>query len=145
MRSGSAIFSLSVSLLYAILIWAASFIVFHIVRWNVTEHYRAGLTFSLILFFTSFNHAMNLLQNIVGAINKQTHSFILPCSLTIAAAGKRNMGSGCWFYDSEIPNYICFCKNTKTFCLHLLFQFHYCKILFSLVSQLQQVVSDLIL
>jgi hypothetical protein len=40
------------------------------VRWNVNERYWARLTFSLILFFTSFNHAMNLLQNIVGAINK---------------------------------------------------------------------------
>jgi hypothetical protein len=74
------------SLLYVVLIWAASFILFHIVRWNVTEHYWAGLTFSLILFVTSFNHAMNLLQNTVVAINKQTHCFILPCSMTIAAA-----------------------------------------------------------
>jgi hypothetical protein len=32
--------------------------------------------------------------------------FILSCSLTIAAAGKINMGNGCWFYDSEMPNYI---------------------------------------
>jgi hypothetical protein len=83
MRFGNAI---SLSLRYVILIWAASFISFHIVHWNVTEHYSAGLTFSKILFFTSFNHAMNLLQNIVGAINKQTHSFILSCSLTTAAA-----------------------------------------------------------
>jgi hypothetical protein len=86
MRFGSAIFSLSLSVHYAILIWAASFISSYIVRWNVTEHYWAGLTFSLILFFTSFNHTMNLLQNTVVAINKQTHSFILPCSLIIAAA-----------------------------------------------------------
>jgi hypothetical protein len=85
MRFGSAIF-FSLSLLYVILIWAASFILSHIVRWNVTEHYWVGLTFSLILFFTSFNHTMNLLQNTVVATNKQTHSFILPCSLTIAAA-----------------------------------------------------------
>jgi hypothetical protein len=84
MRFGSAIFSLS--LLYAILIWAASFILSYIVLWNVTEHYWAGLTFSLILFFTSFNPALNLLQNIVGAISKQMHSFTLPCSWTIAAA-----------------------------------------------------------
>jgi hypothetical protein len=49
---------------------------------------------------------MNLLQNIVGAINIQMHSVILPCSLTIAAAGKRKMGSGCWFYNSEISNYV---------------------------------------
>jgi hypothetical protein len=83
MRFGSAIFF---SLLYAILIWAASFSLSHIVRWNVTEHYWTGLSFSLILFFTSFNHAMNVLKNTVVAINKQTHSFILPCSLTIAAA-----------------------------------------------------------
>jgi hypothetical protein len=86
MRFGRAIYlSLSLSLLYAILIWAACFILFHIVCWNVTEHYWTGLTFSLILFFTSFNHAMNLLQNTVVAINKQTHCFILPCSLTMAA------------------------------------------------------------
>jgi uncharacterized membrane protein len=87
MRFGSAIFSsLSLSLLYAILIWAASFILFHIVRWNVTENYWERLTFSLILFFTYFNQTMNLLQHIVGAINKQKQSSILPCSLTIAAA-----------------------------------------------------------
>jgi hypothetical protein len=84
MRFGRAIFSLF--LLYAILNWAASFILFHIVRWNVIVHYWAGLTFSLILFFTYFNQAMNLLQNIVGAINKQKQNFILPCSLTVAAA-----------------------------------------------------------
>jgi hypothetical protein len=84
MRFGSAVF-FSLSLLYAILIWAASFILSHTVRWNVTKHYWAGLTFSVILFFTYFNHAMNLLQNTVVATNKQTHSFILPCSLTIAA------------------------------------------------------------
>jgi hypothetical protein len=78
-------FSLSLTLLYVILIWAASFILFHIVRWNVTEHYWVGLTFSLILLFTSFNHAMNLLQNTVGAINKHMHSFTLLCSLTVAA------------------------------------------------------------
>jgi membrane protein CcdC involved in cytochrome C biogenesis len=69
-----------------ILIWAASFILFHIVCWNVTEHYWTGLTFSLILFVTSFNHAMKLLQNTVAATNKQAHCFILLCSLTIAAA-----------------------------------------------------------
>jgi hypothetical protein len=90
MRFGSAIFFLSVSLLslsllYAILIWAASFILSHIVRWNVTEHYWTGLTFSLILFFTTFNHAMKLLHNTAVAINKQTHSITLTCSLTIAA------------------------------------------------------------
>jgi hypothetical protein len=84
MRFGSIIFSLS--LLYAILIWVASFILSHTVRWNMTENYWAGLTFSLIPFFTSFNHAMKLLQNTVVAINKQTHSVILPRSLTIAAA-----------------------------------------------------------
>jgi hypothetical protein len=77
-------------------------------------YYWAGLTFSLILFFTSFNHAIYLLQNIVAAINKQMHFFILPCSLTIAAVGKRNVGSGCWFYDSEMPNYI-FVKTPKYF------------------------------
>jgi hypothetical protein len=103
-RFGSAI-SLSLSLLNAILIWAASSILFHTVRWNVTEHYWAGLTFSLILFITSFNHAMNLLQNIVGAVNKEMHPFVLPCSLTIAAAGKRNLRSGCWVYGSEMPHY----------------------------------------
>jgi hypothetical protein len=31
--------SLSLSPLYAILIWVASFILFHIVRWNVTDSY----------------------------------------------------------------------------------------------------------
>jgi hypothetical protein len=37
-RFGSAIsLSLSLSLLYAIVIWAASFILFHIARWNVTD------------------------------------------------------------------------------------------------------------
>jgi hypothetical protein len=34
--------------------------------------------------------------------------------MTIAAAGKRNRGSGCWFYDSEMPNYI-FVKIPKHF------------------------------
>jgi hypothetical protein len=31
-----------------------------------------------------------------------------------AAAGKRNIGSCCWFYDSEIPNYV-FVKTPKHF------------------------------
>jgi hypothetical protein len=65
---------------------------------------------------------MNLLQNIVVAINKQTHSFILLCSLTIAATGKRNIGSGCWFYDSEIPNYV-FVKTPKHFAWPCFFNF----------------------
>jgi hypothetical protein len=56
-------------------------------------------------FFTSFNHAMNLLENIVGGINKQMHS-ILSCSPTSAAAGKKNTRVCCWFYDSETPNYV---------------------------------------
>jgi hypothetical protein len=85
MRFGSDIFSLSLSLLYVILIWAASSILSHTVRWNVTEHYWAGLTFCLILYFTSFNHAMKLLHNTVVATNRQTHRFILLCSLTTAA------------------------------------------------------------
>jgi hypothetical protein len=37
--------SLSLSLLYSILIWAASFILFHIVRWNVIEHRWAGFLY----------------------------------------------------------------------------------------------------
>jgi hypothetical protein len=40
--------TLSLSLPYAILIWAASSILFDIVRWNMTEGYRAGLTFCLL-------------------------------------------------------------------------------------------------
>jgi hypothetical protein len=35
-RFGSAIY-LSLSLLYAILIWAASLILFHLARWSVTD------------------------------------------------------------------------------------------------------------
>jgi hypothetical protein len=57
---------------------------------------------------------MNLLHNTVVATNRQTHCFILHCSLTIAATGKRNIGSGCWFYDSEITNYV-FVKTPKHF------------------------------
>jgi hypothetical protein len=56
---------------------------------------------------------MNLLQNFVGAINKQKHS-MLNCPLTIAAVGKRNMGSGCWFYDWEMLHYD-FVKTPKHF------------------------------
>jgi hypothetical protein len=69
---------------------------------------------------------MNLFQNTVGAINKQMHSFILPCSLTIAASGKRNMGSGCWFYHSEIPNYV-FVKTSKHFAWPSSFDFIFAK------------------
>jgi hypothetical protein len=85
---------------------------------------------------------MNLLQNIVGAINKQMHS-ILPCSLTTAAAAREmwEVVAGIMTRKYEIM----FFKKTKTFCFVLLFQFHYCKILFTLVPQLQQFVSDLIL
>jgi hypothetical protein len=57
---------------------------------------------------------MKLLHNTVVATNKQTHFFILPCSLTISATGKRNIGRGCWFYDSEITNYV-FVKTPKHF------------------------------
>jgi hypothetical protein len=81
-----------------------------------------GLTFSLTLFFTSFSHALNLLQKILGAINKQMHSLLLPCSLIVAATGKRNMVSGCWFYDSEIPNYV-FVKTPKHFAWPYSFNF----------------------
>jgi hypothetical protein len=95
----------------------------------VTEHYWAGLTFSLILFFVSFNHAMNLLQNLFGAINKQMHPSIFSCSLTIAAAGKGNILSGCWFYDSEMPNYI-FVRTPKHY-PGLVLSTSYYKILFS--------------
>jgi hypothetical protein len=45
---------------------------------------------------------MYLFQNIVGAITKQMHSFTLPCSLTIAAAGKRTIGCAYRLYDSEV-------------------------------------------
>jgi hypothetical protein len=86
---------------------------------------------------------MNLLQNIVGAIHKQTHSFILLCSLIIAAAGKKNMGSGCWFYDSEMPNYVSV-KTPKHFPV-LALSVSLLQTLFRSVSQLQQTVLDLIL
>jgi hypothetical protein len=43
-RFGSAIF-LSLSLLYAIIIWAASIILFHTVRWNVTEFLLSFFSF----------------------------------------------------------------------------------------------------
>jgi hypothetical protein len=39
-------------------------------------------------------------------MNKQMHFFILSCALTVAAACKRNVGSGCCFYDSEMPHYV---------------------------------------
>jgi hypothetical protein len=86
---------------------------------------------------------MNLLQNIVGAIHKQMHSFILLCSLTIAAAGKRNMGSGCWFYDSEMPNYVSvkIPKHSPVLALSV----SLLQTLFSSASQLQQTVSDVFL
>jgi hypothetical protein len=45
-RFGSAIsLSLSLSLLYAIHIWAASFILFHVVRWNGTDSWFSFFSF----------------------------------------------------------------------------------------------------
>jgi hypothetical protein len=59
--------------------------------------------FSIALLFTSCNHAMNLLPNIVGAIkNRRTPAYYL----VLRQLPKRIMESCCCFYDLEVPNYV---------------------------------------